>query len=353
MDLDSLTFHHSSSSSHRLLKTATIYAPRRISRKHAPVGRSKENCPTCPHFFRLSSLLFNFGLQNISPAPSVCLGGLDSLTMDEFGWMDENLADARYSTLSNTGLLQYDDLWAHETSNLKPEWELMPTGDVLSSNFHTSGTMASQLGANIRVTATNVLFATRSMPRKSMRKLVTNVFGLSQPMGSSHGMRIDVLKRHKLQHSSAQQRYSCTHCKKWRAPNGFVRKDHLTQHLRNYHHIDTYYSEPLYIDQNPQSLGFYICCLHEGCPLFRLEEDRWGQNPLFNSRGDFTKHMRKEHDETPFPCTKAGCKRINGKGFFRKKDFLKHMKREHDISVEDNAGDDEKTGSEIPLAFMT
>jgi hypothetical protein len=45
--------------------------------------------------------------------------------------------------------------------------------------------------------------------------------------------------------------------------------------------------------------------------------------------------MREEHDETPFPCTKAGCKRVNGKGFFRKRDLMKHMKREHDISEEE------------------
>ena len=44
--------------------------------------------------------------------------------------------------------------------------------------------------------------------------------------------------------------------------------------------------------------------------------------------------MRHEHDKTPFPCTKAGCKRINGKGFFRKRDLIKHMRREHDISEE-------------------
>jgi hypothetical protein len=55
---------------------------------------------------------------------------------------------------------------------------------------------------------------------------------------------------------------------------------------------------------------------------------------LFASRGEYTKHMRQEHDETPFPCSKAGCKRVNGKGFFRKRDLMKHLKREHDISEE-------------------
>ena len=44
--------------------------------------------------------------------------------------------------------------------------------------------------------------------------------------------------------------------------------------------------------------------------------------------------MRQEHDETPFPCTETGCKRVNGKGFFRKRDLMKNMKKEHDISEE-------------------
>jgi hypothetical protein len=47
--------------------------------------------------------------------------------------------------------------------------------------------------------------------------------------------------------------------------------------------------------------------------------------------------MRQEHDETPFPCTKASCKRVNGKGFLRKRDLTKHMKREHGVSAEASA----------------
>lgn len=150
--------------------------------------------------------------------------------------------------------------------------------------------------------------------------------------------RIDVLKRHKNQHSPNRKKYSCEHCKKWRAPNGFARKDHLTQHLRNYHHIDT--GNTLFQSYSERSLvepHFYACCLHEGCPLFQP-----AGNPycLFKSRGDFTKHMRKEHDETPFPCTKVGCKRVRGNGFFQKRGLMKHLMREHGVSEE--VEDDEK-----------
>jgi hypothetical protein len=158
--------------------------------------------------------------------------------------------------------------------------------------------------------------------------------------------RLDVLKRHRDQHLANQKKYSCSHCKRWRAPNGFARKDHLIQHLRNYHHIDA--DDSGVADGSSRTFSyedpaFYACCLHEGCPLFWSVEGRgWelGQKPLFKTRGELTKHVRKEHDETPFPCTKIGCKRVKGKGFFRKRDFLKHMKKEHDIVVEDAEDED-------------
>jgi DNA-directed RNA polymerase subunit RPC12/RpoP len=78
--------------------------------------------------------------------------------------------------------------------------------------------------------------------------------------------RLDVLKRHKLQHVPSPVKYSCSHCKKWKAPNGFERKDHLTQHLRNYHHIHIH-TENAYVpylpNLNPRWLGFYAYCLHQ------------------------------------------------------------------------------------------
>ena len=45
--------------------------------------------------------------------------------------------------------------------------------------------------------------------------------------------------------------------------------------------------------------------------------------------------MREEHDETPFPCSNTGCKRVKARGFVRKRDLIKHMKREHDTSADD------------------
>jgi hypothetical protein len=147
--------------------------------------------------------------------------------------------------------------------------------------------------------------------------------------------RLDVLGRHRQDHRPLVEKYSCTHCKKWRAPNGFTRKDHLTQHLRNYHHlqIDNPQSRDFhwYVVTDP---GFFKYCLHQGCSLFREDSEArrsWHFRPLFASRSAFTAHMRKEHDESIFQCTHTGCPRVNGKGFFRKRDLTKHMRKEHVI----------------------
>lgn len=159
------------------------------------------------------------------------------------------------------------------------------------------------------------------------------------PSCDSTFSRRDVMLRHGLQHSAPTTKYSCKHCKKWRAPNGFKRQDHLIQHMRNYHHIENEAlptSDRIYYRLDPKSSGFYSYCLHEECTLFRSplsfrEQESLAEEPLFSTRSAFTKHMRSEHDRSLFPCTSAGCKRVNGKGFFQKRAFIKHMKAEHGI----------------------
>lgn len=147
--------------------------------------------------------------------------------------------------------------------------------------------------------------------------------------------RLDVLRRHRLQHVSTSTKYSCTHCKKWRAPNGFARKDHLTQHLRNFHHIEAE-GQFYYSSVDPLNPAFHAYCLREDCPMFLPPADRLCSRPIFPSRSAFTTHMRREHDESMFPCTKPGCSRIGGKGFFRKRGLLKHVMKEHPVEAEDD-----------------
>ena len=159
--------------------------------------------------------------------------------------------------------------------------------------------------------------------------------------------RRDVMLRHKKLHTAVTIKYSCPHCKNWRAPNGFARKDHLVQHMRNYHHIeDSKHTQnrSSHWSDSPEDAAFHGYCIHESCTLFRLpltrnEKVDLAKQPLFPSRSAFTKHMRSEHDRSTFSCTVAGCKRVNGKGFFQKRAWIKHMKAKHDINPMEEADD--------------
>ncbi|OCK85647.1 hypothetical protein K432DRAFT_12074 [Lepidopterella palustris CBS 459.81] len=134
--------------------------------------------------------------------------------------------------------------------------------------------------------------------------------------------RFDTYERHQLSHKLDVKRWPCPHCNKHRGVNGFKRKDHLTQHLRNYHHMGEEYK----VDQYGQS------CPHKDCEHYR--NFPWSRDSSFKKISEYTKHMKKVHDESPFPCTEPGCDRIGGKGYVRKRDLLKHQKKEHERDVE-------------------
>ena len=71
-------------------------------------------------------------------------------------------------------------------------------------------------------------------------------------------------------------------------------------------------------------------CPHEGCPEYRAGFTSREDAP-FKTVSEKTAHMKKEHNESEFPCTVAGCDRVDGKGYFRKVDLRKHMKKVHGI----------------------
>ncbi|KAL2358214.1 hypothetical protein BJ546DRAFT_803693, partial [Cryomyces antarcticus] len=119
-------------------------------------------------------------------------------------------------------------------------------------------------------------------------------------------------------HAVECPRYPCTHCKRHRGADGFKRKDHLTQHLRNYHHIEA----------DGEGTSGYSCS-HEDCAAFRSSPGGLHSPHLhaFQKKSDYTAHMKKEHDESPHPCSWPGCNRVRGKGFFRERDLMKHEKK--------------------------
>jgi general transcription factor IIIA len=96
--------------------------------------------------------------------------------------------------------------------------------------------------------------------------------------------------------------------------HGFKRKDHLRQHIRNYHHIEA------------DSLGLNVeDAVGQFCPFDDC--DKSGLNSFENEKL-LKAHLKKEHP-SPYQCSYPGCGRIGTKGWMRKRDMVKHMKKVH------------------------
>lgn len=149
--------------------------------------------------------------------------------------------------------------------------------------------------------------------------------------------RLDVMNRHYLIHAADTKRYPCPHCKKYKGKYGFKRKDHLTQHLRGYHHIGV---------DDVKSEG--RSCPRRDCPEYRGDVRTDGSRKYvwdlsasrivlsvlpddhaFAKSSEWAKHMRTVHNETLFPCPVSGCNRVGAKGWFRGRDMVKHIEKTH------------------------
>jgi hypothetical protein len=140
--------------------------------------------------------------------------------------------------------------------------------------------------------------------------------------------RSDSLRRHDDKHVAQAQRFSCPHCKKYDGDSGFIRYDHLKQHIQGYHHIDEDITE----------FNNFGSCPHASCEAHRdgafgstgfknLHFD--SKRHAFTTRAQFQKHMRKVHQESAYQCLALGCERRGGKGYFRLRDLRKHQRKEH------------------------
>jgi len=145
--------------------------------------------------------------------------------------------------------------------------------------------------------------------------------------------RIDVLKRH-LDKFNSNVTFPCPHCARFSGLGAFSRQDHLTQHLRSYHNIEAVGGT----GNRQTSRANEIFCPHEECSnhhttesnsLFSRALPSSRPSGKFKSQKHFTRHLREVHDESPFPCQVLNCKRIDGRGFFRKRDLLKHQRQYH------------------------
>lgn len=127
--------------------------------------------------------------------------------------------------------------------------------------------------------------------------------------------RLDDLRRHDRRHQVDAPQFPCRLCPQ----KSFGRQDHLTQHMRNWHRVD----------QLPGTSSACRSCPHLSCPQYR-DSNGMAHMPLpFAQSKDYVRHMRNEHNESPFPCQEPGCSRVNGKGYFREVDLVKHQKKSH------------------------
>jgi hypothetical protein len=130
--------------------------------------------------------------------------------------------------------------------------------------------------------------------------------------------RMDDLRRHNKKHQPDAQDFPCPHCQL--PTKSFKRKDHLTQHLRNFHRIGVF----------PGTSLSARSCPRISCPQFRSEDGGQLVSALpFRHSKEYIDHMRRTHDESPFPCPESGCNKIGGKGYFREMDLVKHRKKSH------------------------
>lgn len=131
--------------------------------------------------------------------------------------------------------------------------------------------------------------------------------------------------RHEIQHSADEHpKYPCPHCHRHRGVKGFKRKDHLTQHLRNYHNI-----EP-----TREYFGMVYACSHKDCPEHRDRNRMYaggveGLGYPFKTVAERTKHLKEAHDESQFPCPVPYCDKVGGQGYTRRSDLVKHINAKH------------------------
>ena len=129
---------------------------------------------------------------------------------------------------------------------------------------------------------------------------------------------------------------------RYRGTRGFKRKDHLVQHMRNYHRMEDY--TPIngvcrergchfrYITLG--SLTEHMLEVHHSLTYVCREAncDRVGMNGFENDK-DLKSHVKSDHISA-YQCTQSGCDRIGSNGWKRKRDMVKHIEKVHGVSVD-------------------
>lgn len=128
----------------------------------------------------------------------------------------------------------------------------------------------------------------------------------------------------------------------YRGNGGFKRKDHLVQHMRNYHRMEN--DAPInglcgerrcwFSYTSLDGLQKHMLEAHQSSPYVCREPncDRVGMNG-FENKKDLKAHGKNDHI-SPYQCTQSGCDRVGNKGWKRKRDMIKHIEKVHGVSVD-------------------
>ncbi|KAJ2997327.1 hypothetical protein NUW58_g682 [Xylaria curta] len=147
--------------------------------------------------------------------------------------------------------------------------------------------------------------------------------------------RLYTLERH-IQGADKQRvpGYPCHECPAYQGKNGFRRKDHLVQHLKFFHKYSDDQLSAGTSSRRTRRFNISVCCFSE-CDYYRGPEfrdlgiDQQNDNRPFDKQSDYTNHMKREHNWSPYPCKVSGCSKVGGNGFFTTGTLEKHYKEKH------------------------
>lgn len=132
--------------------------------------------------------------------------------------------------------------------------------------------------------------------------------------------RRDTFLRHLGTHTNTP-RFPCPHCHKHDGEKAFIRRDHLRQHIRCFHNISL-----------AAMNADFAFCPHPSCEFSSFYASNHLGRRAFESRKEYTRHMRNEHGESTYQCDVPGCERMGRKGYARRSDLKKHKRMKHFIT---------------------
>ncbi|KAJ8124327.1 hypothetical protein O1611_g9315 [Lasiodiplodia mahajangana] len=141
------------------------------------------------------------------------------------------------------------------------------------------------------------------------------------------------LNRH-IQESVGNGEFPCTTCTAYQGKDAFKRKRDLQKHIERVHACDRAELEAMFPPRETEMFAIPVChfpdCEYSRASDFKkLPPKEQEKNRPFHQRSDYPKHMRDEHNWSPFNCNATDCPRHGKKGFFSQVAFEKHYGEKH------------------------